>query len=140
MLILAAGVLATAVSSAPRGLGVELDAGEVPIAQALLVKVGRDGRVLVDCEPTELGAIRSRLSREPGTPVILYTDPTARYESMIAVHDRLASLGNPLHVPTRGDVRTAIARHGRNPYETRCVGSPVAAGAAAWQTDSRSEP
>jgi biopolymer transport protein ExbD len=123
-LLVAAGVLAIADANAVRGLDVRLDRREVSIERAVLVKVGRDGSVSVDCAPVALDAIPARLAavlrQDPGAPVILHADPRARYESVIAVRDRLAS-APAVWLPTRGDVARAIERYGSNPFETRCT-------------------
>jgi len=99
----------------------------------VFVKVGADGSVLVDCKPMELNEIlpylEPKLLRNPEKPVILYTDASAQYKSMIAVYDvlGLAKVTNEygfkvknISVPTQSEVQEYIQLFGLNPFESQC--------------------
>jgi biopolymer transport protein ExbD len=113
--------------SGTRGLDLTLpDAAAATVSDATFVNVAADGSVAVDCRPTDASAIVERL--RPGRRVIVYANPYARYQSLIAVLDALSSaeaergfVVPAVWVPTRTDVAGAIERVGYNPFERRCA-------------------
>ena len=127
--------MVTAVFSATKGLEFKLpkDDNKPPEQEeAVFVKVAPDGSVLVDCKPMELDEIlpylETKLLRNPEKPVILYTDASAEYQSMIAVYDVLGSAQEATHgfkvknisVPTQSEVQEYIQLFGLNPFESQC--------------------
>jgi len=126
--------MVTAVFSATKGLEFKLpkDDDKPPEQEeAVFIKVGADSSVLVDCKPMELGEIlpylEPKLLRNPEKPVILYTDASAPYQSMIAVYDVLGSAEKELgfkvkniSVPTQSEVQDYIQLFGTNPFESQC--------------------
>ena len=130
--------MVTAVFSATKGLEFKLpkdDKAPPEQEEAVFVKVGVDGSVLVDCRPMELDEIlpylEPKLLRNPEKPVILYTDANAPYQAMISVYD---VLGEPkednehgykvknISVPTQSEVQDYIQLFGSNPFESQCQG------------------
>jgi biopolymer transport protein ExbD len=127
--------MVTAVFSATKGLEFKLpkDDDKPPESEeAVFIKVGADSSVLVDCKPMELDEIlpylEPKLLRNPEKPVILYTDPSAPYASMILVYDVLGSAKKETHgykvknisVPTQSEVAEYIQLFGLNPFESQC--------------------
>jgi biopolymer transport protein ExbD len=128
--------MVTAVFSATKGLEFKLpkDDNKPPEQEeAVFVKVGADGSVLVDCKPMELDEIlpylEPKLLRNPEKPVILYTDASAQYKSMIAVYDVLGMAKEDneygfkvknISVPTQSEVQEYIQLFGMNPFESQC--------------------
>ncbi len=127
--------MVTAVFSATKGLEFKLpkDDNKPPEQEeAVFVKVGADGSVLVDCRPMELDEIlpylENKLLRNPEKPVILYTDASAQYKWMIAVYDVLGSAQIKTHgfkvknisVPTQSEIQEYIQLFGLNPFESQC--------------------
>ena len=127
--------MVTAVFSATKGLEFELpkDDDKPPEQEeAVFIKVGADSSVLVDCRPMELDEIlpylEPKLLRNPEKPVILYTDASAPYQSMIQVYDVLGSAKEEKHgykvknisVPTQSEVAEYIQLFGLNPFESQC--------------------
>jgi len=127
--------MVTAVFSATKGLEFKLpkDDNKPPEQEeAVFVKVAADGSVLVDCRPMELDEILAylepKLLRNPEKPVILYTDASAQYKSMIAVYDVLGMAKVETHgykvknisVPTQSEVQEYIQLFGFNPFESQC--------------------
>jgi biopolymer transport protein ExbD len=129
--------MVTAVFSATKGLEFKLpkdDNAPPDTEEAVFVKVGADGSVLVDCKPMELDEIlpylEPKLLRNPEKPVILYTDGQAEYQSMISVYDVLGEPKLKTHgykvknisVPTQSEVQEYIELFGFNPFENQCGG------------------
>ena len=129
--------MVTAVFSATKGLEFKLpkdDNAPPDTEEAVFVKVGADGSVLVDCRPMELDEIlpylEPKLLRNPEKPVILYTDGQAEYQSMISVYDVLGEAKMETHgykvknisVPTQSEVQEYIELFGFNPFENQCSG------------------
>jgi biopolymer transport protein ExbD len=129
--------MVTAVFSATKGLEFKLpkdDNAPPDTEEAVFVKVGADGSVLVDCKPMELDEIlpylEPKLLRNPEKPVILYTDGQAEYQSMISVYDVLGEPKLDTHgykvknisVPTQSEVQDYIELFGFNPFENQCEG------------------
>ena len=127
--------MVTAVFSATKGLEFKLpkDDDKPPeVEEAVFVKVAADASITVDCRPMELDEILAylepKLLRNPEKPVILYTDPTAEYQSMIAVYDILGTAKPETHgfkvknisVPTQSEVQEYIQLFGLNPFEVQC--------------------
>ncbi len=127
--------MVTAVFSATKGLEFKLpkeDDKPPESEEAIFVKVAADGSVSVDCKPMELDEILSyvepKLLRNPEKPVILYTDASALYQSMISVYDVLGSAKVKTHgykvkniaVPTQSEVQDYIQLFGFNPFESQC--------------------
>jgi biopolymer transport protein ExbD len=127
--------MVTAVFSATKGLEFKLpkDDDKPPEQEeAVFIKVGADSSVLVDCKPMELSEIlpylEPKLLRNPEKPVILYTDASAPYASMIAVYDVIGSAKQNTHgykvknisVPTQSEVAEYIQLFGFNPFESQC--------------------
>jgi biopolymer transport protein ExbD len=77
-----------------------------------------------------LAYLEPKLTRDPNKPVILYTDPQAPYQAMIAVYDELGSAKDETHgfrvrniaVPTQSEVMQYIELFGFNPFESTCAG------------------
>ncbi len=119
--------MVTSVFSATRGLELQLpdeEKGKADPDPAVLIHVQSD-RVLVDCEEMALERIlpylEARLNRNPGKPVILYTDPQAQYQEMVAVYDLLAGVAiENLSVPTRGEIDDYVRLFGMNPLDATC--------------------
>ncbi len=119
--------MVTSVFSATRGLGLQLpddDTGQADPEPAVLIHVLPD-RVVVDCEEMAMERIlpylETRLLRNPGKPVILYTDSRAQYQEMIAVYDLLAEIEiENLSVPTRGEIDDYVRLFGTNPLDAAC--------------------
>jgi biopolymer transport protein ExbD len=118
-----------AVFSKSGGLVLDLGASrETPpdLADAVFVQIGADGGFTVDCRPIAPDRVRSylqaRLARQPAIPAVLYTDGSASYDDLVGVYDLVRSAMGSVVVVTRHDVERAIARHGRNPFEARCLG------------------
>jgi len=130
--------MVTAVFSATKGLEFKLpkdDKAPPEQEEAVFVKVGADGSVLVDCKEMDLDEIlpylEPKLLRNPEKPVILYTDANAAYQDLISVYD---VLGKPdvtneygykvknISVPTQSEVQDYIQLFGSNPFETQCAG------------------
>ena len=128
--------MVTAVFSATKGLDFKLpkeqDDAPPETEDAVFIKVHTDGSVLVDCKgmegPEILDYLEPKLARNPEKPVILYTDPYAPYQAMIAVYD---VLGTPkveddgykvknISVPTQSEVQEYIQLFGTNPFEGQC--------------------
>ncbi len=113
--------MVTAVFSATKGLEFKLpkddDTKPPESEEAVFIKVAVDGSITVDCRPMELDGILAylepKLLRNPEKPVILYTDASAEYQSMIAVYDVLGSAQIKTHgfkvknisVPTQSEVQ-----------------------------------
>jgi biopolymer transport protein ExbD len=128
--------MVTAVFSATKGLEFKLpkddDKAPPESEEAVFIKVGADGSVLVDCRPMELDEIlpylEPKLLRNPEKPVILYTDASAPYQDMISVYDVLGEAKNETHgykvknisVPTQSEVMEYIELFGSNPFESQC--------------------
>ena len=127
--------MVTAVFSATKGLEFKLpkeDDKPPESEEAVFIKVGADSSILVDCRPMELDEILSylepKLLRNPEKPVILYTDASAPYSSMILVYDVLGSATQKTHgykvknisVPTQSEVAEYIQLFGLNPFESQC--------------------
>ena len=129
--------MVTAVFSATKGLEFKLpkeeqkDSGEGE--EATFIKVLPDSSILVDCKPMQaseiLDYLEPRLTRNPEKPVILYTDPYAPYQAMIAVYDVLAAAENErgfkvknISVPTQTEVAEYTILFGQNPFESQCAG------------------
>ena len=71
-----------------------------------------------------LAYLQPKLERWPDKPVILYTDPEALYENMIAVYDVLSQgerqIGIPVKniaVPTLKEIEQYTQVFGYNPFE-----------------------
>ena len=129
--------MVTAVFSATKGLDFKLpkdDYNSPPEREdAVFIKVAADGLMQVDCRPMELDEILSylepKLLRNPEKPVILYTDPEAEYQSMIAVYDVLSGAVEThdfkvknISVPTQTEIAEYIQLFGFNPFESTCAG------------------
>ena len=130
--------MVTAVFSATKGLDFKLpkdDQNQPPEEEeAVFVKVAADSTVTVDCKPMEaaeiLDYLEPKLLRNPEKPVILYTDPYAPFQGMIAVYDVLGSAKPETHgfkvknisVPTQNEINEYIELFGFNPFESRCDG------------------
>jgi biopolymer transport protein ExbD len=131
--------MVTAVFSATKGLEFKLpkdDKAPPEQEEAVFIKVGADGSVLVDCKEMDLDEIlpylEPKLLRNPEKPVILYTDANAAYQDMISVYD---VLGKPdvtkpeygykvknISVPTQSEIQDYIQLFGSNPFESQCAG------------------
>lgn len=129
--------MVTAVFSATKGLDFKLpkeENKEADTEEAVFIKIGADASVSVDCKVMEaseiLGYLEPKLTRDPNKPVILYTDPQAPYQAMIAVYDELGSAKDETHgfrvrniaVPTQSEVQQYIELFGFNPFESTCAG------------------
>lgn len=139
--------MVTAVFSATKGLDFKLPSDEnqdqpADQEEAVFIKVASDGTLTVDCQPMELDGIlpylEPKLTRDAQKPVILYTDPNATYQDMVAVYDVLGtpqlreSLDTPgdnpwigwevknISVPTQKEIAEYIELFGVNPFETHC--------------------
>ena len=129
--------MVTAVFSATKGLEFKLpkeqqqEGGEAE--EATFIRVNPDSSILVDCKPMQaseiLNYLEPRLTRNPEKPVILYTDPYAPYQAMIAVYDVLAAAEKErgfkvknISVPTQTEVQEYIVLFGLNPFESQCGG------------------
>ncbi len=128
--------MVTAVFSATKGLDFKLpkedESKDTEVEEAVFIKVNTDSSVLVDCRPMRLDEIlpylEPKLLRNPEKPVILYTDASALYQSMISVYDELGSARVKTHgykvkhiaVPTQSEVQDYIQLFGFNPFESRC--------------------
>jgi biopolymer transport protein ExbD/biopolymer transport protein TolR len=128
--------MVTAVFSATKGLEFKLpkddDNSPPKEEEAVFVKVGADGSVLVDCKPMTLEEIKPylepKLLRNPEKPVILYVDAGAVYQDMIRVYDVLGSAKlekegwkvKNISVPTQTEVQEYIQIFGHNPFESQC--------------------
>jgi biopolymer transport protein ExbD len=127
--------MVTAVFSATKGLEFKLpkDQNQGPgVAEAAtFIRVNPDASILVDCQPMPLTAIldylEPHLAEDPEKPVILYTDPYASFEAMIAVYDVLAAAEERgfevrnVSVPTQSEVQEYVALFGLNPFD-QCGG------------------
>ena len=128
--------MVTTVFSATKGLEVRLPADDdlPPDPQpAVLIHV-LDDDVLVDCRSMEIGDIlpylQPRLTRNPNKPVILYVDPEAEYQDVIAIYDVLAGSGMPgsfwqftvdnISIPTASEIDDYVEMFGVNPMEAHC--------------------
>jgi biopolymer transport protein ExbD len=129
--------MVTAVFSATKGLDFKLpkeENKEADTEEAVFIKIGADASVSVDCQAMEaseiLAYLEPKLTRDPNKPVILYTDPQAPYQAMIAVYDELGSAKDETHgfrvrniaVPTQSEVMQYIELFGFNPFESTCAG------------------
>jgi biopolymer transport protein ExbD len=130
--------MVTAVFSATKGLDFALPKEEqqppdTDQEEAVFIKVAPDGSLTVDCKPMELGGIldylEPKLTRDAEKPVILYTDPYAPYQAMIAVYDVLGSAEGQrgfkvrnISVPTQSEIEDYIQIFGYNPFESQCEG------------------
>ncbi len=128
--------MVTAVFSATKGLDFKLpkeeEQKETEEEEAVFIQVAADGSVTVDCKPMQLdeilGYLEPKLTRNAEKPVILYTDPDAPYQAMIAVYDVLGTPKEDTHgwkvrnisVPTRSDIQEYIEIFGADPFEGRC--------------------
>ena len=130
--------MVTTVFSATKGLELSLptqkDDKPAEAEEAVFLHVYPD-RVLVDCKPMDVEGILDYL--EPiltvnaTKPVILYTDPEAKYQDMIRVYDQLAvarGQDNPrpfeiknISIPTQSEVQEYIQLFGTNPFEAQCA-------------------
>jgi biopolymer transport protein ExbD len=130
--------MVTTVFSATKGLEFKLpkdDKAPPEQEEAVFIKVGADGSVLVDCRPMALGEIlpylEPKLLRNPEKPVILYVDANATYQGMVEVYDVLGEAKEETHgykvknisVPTQSEVQEYINLFGTNPFETQCEGA-----------------
>jgi len=129
--------MVTAVFSATKGLELKLPqddrSRDHDTESAVFVHV-REDRVVVDCEemrPSDLLAyLEPKLIRNPDKPVILYTDPGAKYQRMIEVYDVLAGtrtrasewpfVVTNISIPTKTDLEEYVAMFGANPFESWC--------------------
>jgi biopolymer transport protein ExbD len=129
--------MVTAVFSATKGLDFKLpkeqDDAPPETEDAVFIKVHTDGSVLVDCKgmegPEILDYLEPKLARNPEKPVILYTDPYAPYQAMIAVYDIIGNAQairgfkvKNISVPTQTEVAEYIQLFGFNPFESQCAG------------------
>jgi biopolymer transport protein ExbD len=98
------------------------------VATALVVTVGHDGAVGVDCAPLgtrPLAAeVRSRLAQQP-VPVILVADAAAPYGAVVRAYDALrqASAGidsTRISVPTQADIARYADAFGVDPVAAVC--------------------
>ena len=127
--------MVTAVFSATKGLEFKLpkDEDNAPpdTEEAVFIKVGADGSVLVDCQPMEgqqiLDYLEPKLARNPEKPVLLYTDAYAPYQAMINVYDVIGSAEKTrgfkvknISIPTQSDIQEYIGLFGINPFEAQC--------------------
>ena len=125
--------MVTTVFSATKGLEVRLPAdSDIPPdpQPAVLIHV-LDDDVLVDCRSMEIGDIlrylQPRLTRNPNKPVILYADPEAEYQDVIAIYDVLAGSGmlgsswqftvDNISIPTASEIDDYVEMFGVNPME-----------------------
>ena len=130
--------MVTAVFSATKGLEFKLPKEHQEPGseqeEATFIRVNPDSSILVDCKPMQasdiLEYLEPRLVRNPEKPVILYTDPYAPYQAMIAVYDVLASAETErgfrvknISVPTQTEVQEYIVLFGLNPFESPCADS-----------------
>lgn len=130
--------MVTSVFSATKGLEFALptddhESVDREARDAVFIHVQAE-RVLVDCRVMGVDEIlpylEPKLLRNPGKPVILYTDSEAQYQRMIDVYDALAGSGSEdsgysfsvtdIFVPTRSDIRAYVDLFGENPFELAC--------------------
>ena len=125
--------MVTTVFSATKGLDFKLpkqdeEQLEAEKLEAVFIKVHPNGSVAVDRTPMAvdqiLAYLQPKLERWPDKPVILYTDPEALYENMIAVYDVLSQgerqIGIPVKniaVPTLKEIEQYTQVFGYNPFE-----------------------
>jgi biopolymer transport protein ExbD len=126
--------MVTTVFSATKGLDFKLPKEEedqqleAETVEAVYIKVQPGGAVLVDRTPMThdqiLPYLQPKLERWPDKPVILYTDPEADYEDMIAVYDVLKQgrkqIGMDVRnigVPTHREIGQYIEIFGYNPFD-----------------------
>lgn len=99
--------------------------------ESVLISVGPDGTLLVDCEPMAaseiVGYLAPRLSRNPNKPVIVHPHEEAPYSSLVAVLDELAaapdrgfSVDN-VQISTPQIVAEYREYFGRNPLDEHCL-------------------
>jgi len=131
--------MVTTVFSATKGLELSLptqkeDNKPAEAEEAVFLHVYPD-RLLVDCKPMEpeqiLDYLEPILTVNATKPVILYTDPEAKYRDMVRVYDQLAvarGLDNPrpfeiknVSIPTQSEVQEYIQLFGLNPFEAQCA-------------------
>ena len=125
--------MVTTVFSATKGLDFKLpkqedEQLETEDEEAVFIKVYPGGAVAVDRTPMELDQIlpylQPKLERWPDKPVILYTDPEAVYENMIAVYDVLNQAPRKIGlkvrniaIPTQKEIEQYAQVFGYNPFE-----------------------
>jgi biopolymer transport protein ExbD len=130
--------MVTAVFAMTKGLEFKLPQQEEQSAaeeeEAVFIQVFPDETIAVDCQPMEhsriLEYLYPKLSRNPEKPVIIYSDPDAAYQGMIAVYDVLVQAEEQwkaegmkvknISIPTQTDVRDYTALFGQNPFLARC--------------------
>ncbi|MFQ5670566.1 MAG: ExbD/TolR family protein [Acidobacteriota bacterium] len=125
--------MVTTVFSATKGLDFKLPKDEeenleTETIEAVYIKVQPGGSLLVDHQPMTLQQIlpylQPKLERWPDKPIILYTDPEATYENMIAVYDILnqgeKQIGikvKNIGIPTHKEIEQYIQVFGYNPFD-----------------------
>ncbi len=127
--------MVTSVFSSTKGLEFKLPQEEEQAPaeeeEAIFIQVFPDMSVSIDCKPTRLGELldymEPKLTRNAEKPVIIYSDPDAPYQAMIAVYDVLIAAeetrGFPvknISVPTQKDIGDYTVMFGVNPFEVRC--------------------
>ena len=127
--------MVTAVFAATKGLEFKLpeqaDSPGNERDDAVFIQINQDGSIAVDCKPflheDILDYLEPKLLNNPEKPVIIYSDPNAPYQGMIAVYDVLLQAeqdrGLPvknISVPTTTDINDYIEMFGANPFESQC--------------------
>lgn len=133
--------MVTAVFASTKGLELDLPAEPPPstpdTVEAVFAHIDAAGALTVDCRPMEPAALLDylapKLERDPGKPVIVYSDPQAPYGAMIEVYDALLAAGTRedlpfrevenIVVPTGTDIRNYVGAFGVHPFEGRCGAS-----------------
>ena len=125
--------MVTTVFSATKGLDFKLPKNEeeqleTEREEAVFIKVYPGGGVAVDRTPMGLDQIlpylQPKLERWPDKPVILYTDPEATYENMMAVYDvlnqgerKIGTKVKNIAIPTQREIEQYTQVFGYNPFE-----------------------
>jgi biopolymer transport protein ExbD len=127
--------MVTTVFSTAKGLEFRLPAEQAQdpslAGEATFIHINPDSSIVVDCMPMEtdeiLDYLEPRLTLNPETAVVLYADPYAPYQAMIAVYDALAAAENErgfkvqnVSVPTQTEVQEYFVLFGVDPFEARC--------------------
>ena len=127
--------MVTAVFAATKGLEFKLpeeaanDGNESD--DAVFIQIHEDGSIAVDCKPFQhadiLDYLEPKLLNNPKKPVIIYSNPNAPYQGMIAVYDVLLQAEQVrgfkvenISVPTTTDINDYIEMFGANPFESQC--------------------
>ena len=127
--------MVTSVFSAAKGLEFRLPGEQEQdpsqAGEAVFLYIKTDSSILVDCEPMEtdqiLDYLEPRLTRNPDTPVVVYSDPYAPYQGLIAAYEVLTAAEaqrgfrvQNVSIPTQTEVQEYTVLFGVNPFGARC--------------------